>query len=84
MCIYIGVDTMDAEVKKWGNSYGIRLSKKELERLGIKEGDVVAVALKKTKRKTARISLEGLPTFHDPDPYASVRHDEYLYGPRRK
>lgn len=77
---------MDAEVKKWGNSYGIRLPKSEAERLGLKEGDRVEVEMRKAPRrggKKKRIDLAGLPTFRDPDPRASERHDEYLYGAGR-
>lgn len=75
---------MEAEVKRWGNSYAIRLPKRELERMGIHEGDRVEVAIRKARgRKKAKFSLEGLPTFHDPDPLASERHDAYLYGGRK-
>lgn len=77
---------MDAEVKKWGNSYAIRLPKSEAERLGLKEGDHVEVEMRKTPKRRAKkklIDLSGMPTFHDPDPLASERHDEYLYGPGR-
>ncbi|MFA5862589.1 MAG: hypothetical protein WDA16_12935 [Candidatus Thermoplasmatota archaeon] len=75
---------MDAEVKRWGNSFAVRLSKKELERLGIHEGDRVDVSLKKApKRKKGKISLEGLPVFHDTATDGSENHDEYLYGWRR-
>lgn len=73
---------MDAEVKKWGNSFAIRLPKSEAERLGLKEGDHIEVDLRKAKKqaKKKRVDLSGLPTFHDPDPLASEHHDEYLYG----
>lgn len=73
---------MDAEVKRWGNSFAIRLPKSEAERLGLKEGDRVEVQLHKaTKRKTKRkIDLTGMPILHDTETDVSVRHDEYLYG----
>lgn len=73
---------MDAEVKRWGNSFAIRLSKRDLERLGIHEGDRVEVTIRKAGKNGPRISLEGLPTFRDDDPRASERHDEHLYGER--
>ena len=73
---------MDAEVKRWGNSFAIRLPKREAERLGLKEGDHVEVELRKPPRskKRRRIDLSGLPVFHDTVSDASERHDDYLYG----
>lgn len=75
---------MDAEVKRWGNSYAIRLPKSEADRLGLKEGDRVEVDLRKAKKrgKKKRIDLSGLPVFHDTATDVSERHDEYLYGGR--
>ena len=76
---------MEGEVKRWGTSFAVRLSKRELDRLGIGEGDRVDVEIRKLPargRGARRLSLEGLPTFEDPDPRASERHDEMLYGPR--
>ena len=75
---------MDAEVKKWGDSYAIRLPKSEAERLGLKEGDHVEVDLRKAKKrgKRKRIDLSGLPIFHDTATDVSEQHDEYLYGGR--
>lgn len=70
---------MFARVKRWGNSLTIRLSKKELERYGIKEGDHVRVTLHRAT-KDAKMDLSGLPMFTDPDARASERHDELLYG----
>lgn len=76
---------MDAEVKKWGNSYAIRLPKSEAERLGLKEGDHVEVDVRKATRrpKKRRIDLSGLPIFHDTATDVSERHDEYLHGGRK-
>ena len=75
---------MDAEVKRWGNSFAIRLSKRELERLGIHEGDRVEVDLRKApKGKRRRVSLDDMPVFHDTATDVSERHDEYLYGGRK-
>lgn len=36
---------MFARVKRWGNSFAIRLSKRELERMGVKEGERVRIEL---------------------------------------
>ncbi len=69
---------MKAKVKKWGNSYAIRLTKKDLEELGLEKGDEVKVEIKKINREN--IDLSGLPTFHDEDEKASEHHDRHLYG----
>ena len=50
----------------------------DLETAGIAEGDVVQIEL--TRRPDRGLDLEGLPTFEDEDPRASLRHDRYLYG----
>lgn len=70
---------MMAKVKRWGNSLAVRLRKEELDRAGIREGDVVKVEVVKVTKR-GKVDLSDLPTFTDPDPRASVRHDEYLYG----
>jgi len=36
-----------AEIKEWGNSYGIRISKKAAEKAGLKPGDRVSVPIEK-------------------------------------
>ena len=78
VCIY-----MESEIKKWGNSYAIRLPKSEVERLGLHEGDAVQVDLKKAGKRTKKISLEGIPLFQDTVSDVSDRHDDYLYGGRQ-
>jgi len=70
---------MMAEIKKWGNSFAIRLTRRELRQYGVKEGDVVKVTIEKVKPE-GEVDLSGIPTFFDPDSRASDRHDGYLYG----
>ncbi len=72
---------MIARVRRWGNSLAVRLRKEELERAGVSEGDLVRVEVVKVVK--GKLDLDTLPTFKDPDPRASVRHDEYLYGWKR-
>jgi hypothetical protein len=72
---------MLSEVKRWGNSYAIRLRKSDLQRLGLREGDPVHIQLEPITR-SGTIDLSGLPLLQDPDPLASKRHDAYLYGAR--
>lgn len=64
---------MIAKVLKWGNSYGIRLSKEEAERAGLKPGDEVVVEVK--AREGQRIDLSDLPGF-DLGGDLADRHDE--------
>ncbi len=72
---------MIARVRRWGNSLAVRLRKDELERSGVNEGDLIRVEIVKVSGQG--MDLDSLPTFKDPDPRASVRHDEYLYGWKR-
>jgi antitoxin component of MazEF toxin-antitoxin module len=80
------VDTMDAQVRKWGNSFAIRVPKSEMERLGLHEGDHVEVSMRKaaTRARKKKVDLSHWPTFRDPARDVSERHDEYLYGARRR
>lgn len=62
---------MLAKVLKWGNSYGIRLSKKDVEELDLKEGDEVVVEVKVKPDETVDVShlssfeLGGVAEDHD-------------------
>ncbi len=69
---------MLAKVRRWGNGLALRVHKDDLEAAGVAEGDVVQIEL--TRRPDGGLDLEGLPTFEDEDPRASLRHDRYLYG----
>lgn len=57
----------------------VRLSKKDVDAVGVSDGDLVKVEIQKV-RKGGALDLGSLPTFKDKDSRASVRHDEYLYG----
>jgi len=73
------VDTMRGTVRRWGNGLALRVRKKDLETAGVSEGDVVEV---RVRRRSERVvfDLDAMPTFEDPDPRSSIRHDRYLYG----
>lgn len=74
---------MEGRIKRWGNSYGVRLTKADLERLGLAEGDPVEISLRKPARaRSGKVRLPPIPTVRDDDPHASERHDQYLYGER--
>lgn len=38
---------MEAKIRKWGNSYGILLPKEEIEKMSVKENEIVYVTLQK-------------------------------------
>ena len=69
---------MITKIKKWGNSFGVRLTKKELEEYGLKEGDKIKIKIEKVIPK--EIDLSDLPTFSETDEKVSEHHDTYLYG----
>ena len=70
---------MLAEVKRWGNSMGIRLTKNDLRENGIGVGDLVKVTIEKVVPED-RVDLCGIHTFRDDDERTSENHDRYLYG----
>lgn len=70
---------MFARVKRWGNSFALRLSKKDVDELRVREGDEVRVEVRKIPAG-GKVDLSGLPTFRDSDRRASERHDTLLYG----
>jgi len=70
---------MIARVRRWGNSLAVRLRKEDVEEAGVSDGDLVTVEIVRVA-KTDSVDLDGLPTFADDNPRASVEHDRYLYG----
>lgn len=52
---------MIGKVLKWGNSYGIRLSKEDVEEMGLREGQEVLVEVKTDPDE--RVDLSDLQTF---------------------
>ena len=69
---------MRATVRRWGNGLALRVRKRDLDTAGVSEGDVVEVRVR--RRSEHVVDLDALPTFKDPDPRTSIRHDRYLYG----
>jgi hypothetical protein len=70
---------MISEVKKWGNSLAIRLSKNELDEHCIKEGDKIKVTVEKIVPQD-EVDLSDIPLFIDADTKVSEDHDVYLYS----
>ncbi len=54
---------MHATIKKWGNSYGIRLTKGDLERLGIQPEQTVRIQI--VGEAQAGIDVAKLPVLED-------------------
>ncbi len=55
------------KVRRWGNSYALRLRKQDVDRLGLKEGQEIRALLAGLPEK---IDLSGLPTFRGGKPFA--------------
>jgi hypothetical protein len=70
---------MITTIKKWGNSFGVRLTKRMLEEYGLKEGNEIKIKIEKVKPKE-KVDLSGIPTFSETDTRVSEHHDKYLYG----
>lgn len=64
------------KVLRWGNSYGLRISKHDVERLGLVPGTEVAVSLV-TKDDTIDVPWFTFSSGHTD---TSINHDEVLYG----
>lgn len=64
---------MHAKILEWGNSYGIRLTKAEAERLGLRPGDEVIVEVK--AKPDEKVDLSGVRTMSLGGDLAE-RHDE--------
>jgi len=62
-------------ILRWGNSYGIRLRRAELKKVGLSPGSEAIVRMAK---EHSRVDLSGLPAFKGGGPDDSVQHDELL------
>lgn len=69
-----------ARILKWGNSYGLRIQKADLKRLGLRPGEEALVRLE----RGAPVDLSGLPAFKGGMPDDSLRHDELLGEARQR
>lgn len=70
---------MRSRLVRWGNGYGLRLRKRDLETIGAREGSIVEFTPRVVKQPD-RVDLSDRPTYRDPDPRASLKVDEFLYG----
>jgi antitoxin component of MazEF toxin-antitoxin module len=69
---------MFSEVKKWGNSLAVRLSKNELDEYNVKEGDRIKIIVEKIVPRN-EVDLSDIPLFIDTYEKVSEDHDIYLY-----
>ncbi|MBI4392219.1 MAG: hypothetical protein HY556_00275 [Euryarchaeota archaeon] len=53
---------MIAKVLKWGNSYGLRITKEEARKAGLREGQEVVVEIK--VRPTGKVDLSHIRAFN--------------------
>lgn len=66
---------LTAKVLRWGNSYGLRIRKADLERAGLKPGEEAVVRL---ERPAEKIDLSHIRTFHSGRTDTAERHDEVV------
>lgn len=75
MALYMPKVRVTGRILRWGNSFGLRLRKADLERVGLKEGaDVVA-----DLETAGKVDLSHVRTFKGDPSDVAERHDEY-YG----
>lgn len=66
---------VEGKILEWGNSYGVRIRKADLQRSGLRPGETVSVRI---ERDGGRVDLSDLPTYAGGRPDVSRRHDEVL------
>lgn len=71
---------MLATIKKWGNSYAVRLTKKDLRDLRLKPGQRVEILVQPAARTHKPVDISDMPTFSDGQKlsFAEVRRLAYL------
>ena len=61
---------------RWGNSYGLRVTKADFERAGLQVGQELDVHV---GGKPAKVDLSHLRVFTGPDRFPGWSHDDVLY-----
>lgn len=64
-----------AKLRRWGNTFGLTVSPKEVARLNAREGTEIFVEASTEGR---RPDFSRVAVFRDPDPLLSEKHDDYL------
>jgi bifunctional DNA-binding transcriptional regulator/antitoxin component of YhaV-PrlF toxin-antitoxin module len=73
---------MRATIRKWGNSAAVRLGKKELDRLGLREGDDVEIEVR--PRKPAEWDVSMIPVFRSTDGLTFKEARKAMWGQRHQ
>lgn len=71
----MGEVTIEGKLLRWGNSYGIRIKKADVEGSDLHPGEEVVVRI---EHGGDRLDLSGLPTFSSGHPDTAARHDAAL------
>ena len=71
---------LKGRVLRWGNSVGVRITKRDARRLDLREGSDVTLRI---ETKPSKVDLSALPTFRG-DGTEGRDHDKILGEARRK
>lgn len=66
---------IEGKLLRWGNSYGVRIRKDDVEASGLQPGEQVVVRI---EAEGEEIPLSGLPTFEGGRSDTARRHDALL------
>jgi antitoxin component of MazEF toxin-antitoxin module len=78
--LYVPPRILRGRLLRWGNSFGIRVTKAEADALSLKPGQNVELLV---RSPADRIDLSSLPYFKD-EPDVSDRHDELVAQASRR
>lgn len=73
-------DIIEAKVLRWGNSYGLRIGKKELEAAGLKPGEEIRVEI----LGPTDVDISHVRFIEGGEPDLSERHDKILADARAR
>lgn len=66
---------VEGRILEWGNSFGIRLRRADLERAGLTPGTDAVIRI---SRRRGKVDLSHIRTFRSGRSDISERHDQYL------
>lgn len=73
--LYMPEAVVEGKILEWGNSYGVRIRKADLERAGLEPGQEVLVRIDATD---GEVDLSEVRTFRSGRAETAARHDEVL------
>ena len=84
LCVYIVYTcSMITKIRKWGNSYAVRIPKERAHELGIREGSRIEIKIKPVERKytlddlLSKMTPENIHPFIDFGPDVGEERWEY-------